>query len=560
MRNRDGIAVFLCLVFLALLAPRAYADLDCIACHGPNGPHEEGFEGCNVCHGYPPITSELGVDGLVKYPSPTGGTSPGAHAKHATAAGYSYPCRTCHSNGMTAEGGIIQDPRQLELGFSIFGVAGGLYDGRTLLAPYSYTAGMGTTITTGGSMTCSNIYCHSNGTSVSTGAAPPCTSPSWTSGVPLGCDSCHGYPPAYEQDNPKANGHFKHGHNTHPCSDCHYATTTDGVHITDVTKHINGQYDVVADPTVRNAFTYTWDAGGGTCSNAMCHGLNHSDSGIAVWGDESCQLSVTVAPGADCFERIFSVVGNSYNTCRLPGISYLWDFGDGQTSTEVSPSHTYASAGSYVVQVEIRDADNHPGSAGTGVFIQNVNLAPVPYFSLVSVSGNTVTLRDLSRDPDYNLCGHSGPGQIRIYWNLTGSLTTLTPINLTDLPSNQDIAYTYAASGINVVRHQVMDNQNVWASSTGRATVRVPADASSINISGRITHTDGTPFPGATVFIQGLASNRYPITDAQGYFQILGFAPGCYTIGPNAITGYTFTPSSATVCTSTTSANFVASP
>ena len=31
--------------------------------------------------------------------------------------------------------------------------------------------------------------------------------------------------------------------------------------------------------------------------------------------------------------------------------SYLWDFGDGNTSTDVNPSHVYGSAGTYTVKL-----------------------------------------------------------------------------------------------------------------------------------------------------------------------------------------------------------------
>ena len=41
-----------------------------------------------------------------------------------------------------------------------------------------------------------------------------------------------------------------------------------------------------------------------------------------------------------------------HNTGR--GTSYLWDFGDGSTSTEANPSHTYAQAGSYTVRLIAR--------------------------------------------------------------------------------------------------------------------------------------------------------------------------------------------------------------
>jgi PKD repeat protein len=36
-------------------------------------------------------------------------------------------------------------------------------------------------------------------------------------------------------------------------------------------------------------------------------------------------------------------------------LSYIWDFGDGNTSTEASPLHEYPVAGEYVVQVTVSD-------------------------------------------------------------------------------------------------------------------------------------------------------------------------------------------------------------
>jgi len=41
---------------------------------------------------------------------------------------------------------------------------------------------------------------------------------------------------------------------------------------------------------------------------------------------------------------------------------FLWDFGDGQTSTETSPSHTYADCGSYTVTLT---STNHCGTASS---------------------------------------------------------------------------------------------------------------------------------------------------------------------------------------------------
>ena len=52
---------------------------------------------------------------------------------------------------------------------------------------------------------------------------------------------------------------------------------------------------------------------------------------------------------------------NSYNVgdtitfknCSMDGSEYLWDFEDGNTSTEVNPIHAYESAGEYSVLLQV---------------------------------------------------------------------------------------------------------------------------------------------------------------------------------------------------------------
>ncbi len=561
MRMTLGVAFF-CVVSLLLFIPQSYADLDCVACHGPNGAHGEGFEGCNVCHGYPPSTSEPGADGLVAYPSPTGGTSPGGHGKHATADGYSYPCQTCHSGGMTAQGGIIQNPRQLEMGFNIFGTIGGVYDGRTLSAPYSYTAAPGTTVTTSGSMTCSTIYCHSDGTSVSTTVVPAFISPAWTSQGPLVCTSCHGYPPAYAHDSPKSNLHADHAVGI-GCNYCHYATTNDGIHITDTTKHINGQYDVNANSAIGSEITYTWDRGGGTCSNVRCHGVLHHDT-KKTWNDEIENIDISYTPNTSGFhlgeEFKFKVVPGYLCSLRFPGVSYLWDFGDGGTSTDPEPTHIYTAPGDYPISVEMRDADYHPASAG-GRVVQIAtpqNVPPVSAMS-VSVSGSTITVTDLSYDPDYNIYGNSGPGQIDILW---GDFTkTSVPINLTDSPSNQVYTHTSSMNNYNLsMSHVVRDNRMAPAIMPTAIGFRTPVVANSISISGRLTRSGAASSLQGRLKLKknnGLFYNYFSDPNSQGEYQFVSIPPGCYTVEPLPVTGYTFNPVlSVPICTSTTGVDF----
>lgn len=61
-------------------------------------------------------------------------------------------------------------------------------------------------------------------------------------------------------------------------------------------------------------------------------------------------ISVAVSPIAE-----FNFSGNEYtvqfNNTSVNADSYLWDFGDGNTSIEDSPEHTYASSGTYTVSL-----------------------------------------------------------------------------------------------------------------------------------------------------------------------------------------------------------------
>ena len=51
----------------------------------------------------------------------------------------------------------------------------------------------------------------------------------------------------------------------------------------------------------------------------------------------------------------FSSQGSNDNDGNI--VSYLWSFGDGQTSTEAHPSHTYAQVGTYTVTLTVTDND-----------------------------------------------------------------------------------------------------------------------------------------------------------------------------------------------------------
>lgn len=78
---------------------------------------------------------------------------------------------------------------------------------------------------------------------------------------------------------------------------------------------------------------------------------------------DSISKTITVNP-----KPTAAFTGNNLFSCTAPltttftnnstgGISYIWSFGDGGTSTDVSPVHTYTSNGSYTVMLVVRNAN-----------------------------------------------------------------------------------------------------------------------------------------------------------------------------------------------------------
>jgi len=529
--------------------------------------------GCNVCHGNPPVLDNAygGPNGLVIGPL-TGATSAGAHARHvssATGAAQNERCYVCHVGGMPYS--PMCGNYRIQIGFGVSG-SGITYDGRTLSAPYSYEATSGTVVTSGGTQKCSNLYCHSNGTGGtknlgSSGPPPlydprpvvPNASPSWTSSGPPGCSLCHGYPPSYETNSSKSNSHLRPEHQQ-SCNFCHYATTTDGVTITNPANHANGFYDVQPDPSAIYPgtyytnpvnFTYAYDPGGGRCSSVSCHpgGSGHT------WG-RFIELVVGLYPkaGPDCNEVIFDHI--QFGTPTDPPYTYFWNFGDGTTGEGFPISHIYSAPGSYPVILTGRDKDYHPFSTAVTVTAQATNAPPVLSKTL-TLKRYTLTVTDASFDPDCSACGHSGNGKIEILWDGSGSSTKDTSVDLCS-PTNKVYTHVYPSAAANYpFRYLVTDNAGATASS--QDTVSVPGP---ITLSGRITHAgSGAPYPNVSVYLYAAGGSSALVTaktDANGLYTLTRTWTGdCYDVKPIA-GAVVFTPAKQTACDISSDVNFTA--
>ena len=89
---------------------------------------------------------------------------------------------------------------------------------------------------------------------------------------------------------------------------------------------------------------------------------------IGVMIISSCDEDDSTPPNQPeaCFEmpEATGKVGNevAFTNCSKNATAYAWDFGDGNTSTQQEPVHTYASSGSYVVTLLAGSDTNTDGA------------------------------------------------------------------------------------------------------------------------------------------------------------------------------------------------------
>lgn len=130
--------------------------------------------------------------------------------------------------------------------------------------------------------------------------------------------------------------------------------------------------------------------------------------------------------------RVFTDESTAYQ-CTITGWS--WNFGDGATSTQQNPTHTYSTAGSYNVTLTVT-ADTGATDSETKAVWAGPNQLPTANFTYTDTGGFNVNFTDQSTDPDGTIT--------QWYWEFGdgGTAATQNPAHHYQYPGAYNVSLT----------------------------------------------------------------------------------------------------------------------
>lgn len=116
----------------------------------------------------------------------------------------------------------------------------------------------------------------------------------------------------------------------------------------------DGNVATIQNPTHTYANTGTYSVFLSITNANGCTAFYNNAAAVSISTKPTAAFTASATEGCTA---PFTTTFNS-GASTGPITSYLWNFGDGQTSTEANPSHTYTSAGNYSVSLRVRTASN----------------------------------------------------------------------------------------------------------------------------------------------------------------------------------------------------------
>jgi len=186
--------------------------------------------------------------------------------------------------------------------------------------------------------------------------------------------------------------------------------------------------------------TWAWDFGDGNTSTQQ----NPSNQYVSDSSYYVC-LTVTNSAGSDTFCDSVIVTGTSTNPPPIANFSYvdngggsiaftdqsqnvptswLWNFGDGNTSTQTNPSYQYTTDSTYIVCLTVTNGNGTATYCDTLLITgTTIILAPLASFSWVDNGGGFASFTDLSANSPTSWAWDFGDGNTAILQNPNNTFT-----------------------------------------------------------------------------------------------------------------------------------------
>ena len=249
------------------------------------------------------------------------------------------------------------------------------------------------------------------------------------------------------------------------------------------------------DQSTNNPTSWEWDFGNGATSSNQNPTVSYSAAGTYTVtlivkngvGENAVRMTnyITVFPSPTLnFSTNLSLAcvpaNIQFTNSSQPGqgsiVSYNWGFGDGGTSNQASPSHTYTQTGYYNVSLTVTNSAGCSSSATFSRVIRVIQgIQPQFTWNQVSTSCTAPYLLDFTNQT-------AGPGNLTYNWSFNGA----TPAASTDTsPAN----ISYPSAGSYSATLAVTSSLGC----TGTLTQTVPVTAGTVAIKGPATGCLNTP-------------------------------------------------------------------
>jgi len=281
-----------------------------------------------------------------------------------------------------------------------------------------------------------------------------------------------------------------------------------------------------------------WDFGDGTTNtlNTHIYGKTYAAPGtypvtLVATSSTGCSSTIThnvtvTASAVASFTYVPNTCGNkivAFTSTAVSASSYLWNFGDGNTSTSANPSHTYAADGSYSVTLTIN------GSIVSAPQVVHVVSNPVAGVigSTLNTCGNIYT---------YSVAGATGVN-LTYTWNFTSG-------NGSGASTGSSVTRTYSADGPETVSLLVSADGRCNATAAD-LSLSVLEIGTPVSADLQVTASDACSgvrtinnagSTGATSYEVSIDGGAYVIKNTFPY-DITGLTPGNHTVSLKAING-----------------------